>query len=430
MRYPIFYSLKYRIALIVFVLELILLTSVLGVTLNYIETRASDDMLDRRTVFFNLVKGLTQDSLFAGEYEDLQTFIDKISRDKEIIDIIVVNDRGTVVANNDLEQVGTKISMDIQKGNPQWLYEEINGLGAIYVKFSERVLEEQLAAAQNLGFIIAMSGIGIIAMVSLLFGFLLTRRLQKLTVAINKFQHHNQKIDVEVSGRDEVAVLSNSFNFMSSEINSYIHRLRQEQEQLEARVLKRTQDLNEAKEELIKKNQELKLLSITDHLTGIYNRAHLEEILSRHIANNLTSHKPFGVILVDIDHFKRINDTFGHDVGDAIIKTVAHVINSSLRDDDVLGRWGGEEYLIICPEIDVKGLVEIAERIHKAIKNSRSPKISRITASLGVAHYNLGDNENTLLKRADLALYQAKNAGRDCIKIQRKSVYNEMFVTE
>jgi len=420
MRIPFLVSLKYRIALIVFVLEVILLSFVLNETLNFIETRAHDDMLKRQKVFFELIKSVTQDSLFAGELEDLQTFIDKISKDKEITNIVAVNDAGTIVANNDFGQVGSSFLQEVDKLDEQWAYESIEGLGLILIRFSNQSLIEHTAAAQKLGMSIAITGISIITCVSLFFGFFLTRRLKRLTVAVNHFHQDNRVIDVDTSGQDEIAILGKSFNFMSSEINGYIVKLEKEQGQLEERVLQRTEDLHKVQEQLIRTNRELKILSTTDRLTALYNRAFLDDNLTREIIKTTRSKSPFGIILIDIDKFKLINDRFGHDVGDEVIVTVASSISNSVRSTDLAGRWGGEEFLVICPNTNFDGVFDIANRIHQAIRLCQSTQARRITGSLGITMFESGDSLADIIKRADIALYQAKSAGRNCVKVFNK----------
>lgn len=121
----------------------------------------------------------------------------------------------------------------------------------------------------------------------------------------------------------------------------------------------------------------------------------------------------FSLIMIDIDYFKRVNDDFGHQVGDIVLATVAKLIQDSIREIDILGRWGGEEFLIICPFTKDRGLVTEAERIRKNIEMYEFKKVGNKTVSLGITTYKKNDTPNVILKRVDAALYKAKENGRN-----------------
>ena len=159
-------------------------------------------------------------------------------------------------------------------------------------------------------------------------------------------------------------------------------------------------------------NFNLMLSSTTDRLTGVPNRAQLDKQMDKLIGKI----KPLSVIMIDIDHFKKVNDTYGHDVGDMVLKQFALTIKNSMRPVDFLGRFGGEEFIVIC-NAEINGAMEIAERVRQAVeanpvKISNSRDIS-ITSSFGVAEYGAGDTSATVIKRADNALYRAKQDGRN-----------------
>lgn len=152
-----------------------------------------------------------------------------------------------------------------------------------------------------------------------------------------------------------------------------------------------------------------------DALTGIYNRRHLSEQLDYQVNTALRVQQAFAVVLIDIDHFKHINDTHGHDVGDVVLKGVAHVLSRSLREIDIFGRWGGEEFLCILPHGSHDARIT-AERLRDALRQASLVEAIpglRVTASFGVATYQPGDHQDDVVKRADLALYRAKSEGRD-----------------
>jgi len=160
-------------------------------------------------------------------------------------------------------------------------------------------------------------------------------------------------------------------------------------------------------------NRELERLSITDRLTGLYNRMRLDECFDREIRRSQRYPQPFSIILLDIDHFKLINDTHGHQTGDQVLVAVASRLRENLRQTDVIGRWGGEEFMILCPETDVDGATTLAENLRQHLAETPMPPAGLVTASFGIASYAPGDQPQDMVSRADRALYAAKRSGRN-----------------
>ena len=152
----------------------------------------------------------------------------------------------------------------------------------------------------------------------------------------------------------------------------------------------------------------------TDHLTGLANRRRFERQLEREVARTARHGRPFCLITVDIDHFKRVNDTHGHETGDEAIKSVARVLQQGTRGIDLAARVGGEEFAVILTETGLQGAVEVAERLRLAVKAIDIPSIGSLAASFGVAECpSQATSSRELLVRADAALYEAKREGRD-----------------
>jgi two-component system, cell cycle response regulator len=175
--------------------------------------------------------------------------------------------------------------------------------------------------------------------------------------------------------------------------------------------------VKQLQDQLRDRNALLDQLSRTDALTALYNRRHLDEELGRRHGEARRYHDPLGVVLMDIDHFKQVNDVHGHPVGDDVLREVARRIQNELRLEDIAGRWGGEEFLIILPRTDLNGVIESAERVRTAI--SVTPVTAgdqRITVTIsGGCAVGPGESPAELLRRADKRLYQAKAAGRNQI---------------
>ncbi|MCB1052876.1 MAG: diguanylate cyclase [Acidobacteria bacterium] len=153
--------------------------------------------------------------------------------------------------------------------------------------------------------------------------------------------------------------------------------------------------------------------SVTDALTGLPNRRKWDEIQAREqiLANRY--HTPLGLIMIDIDHFKRINDTFGHDTGDQVLKRLAELGRSCVRDSDLFARWGGEEFAILLRHCGVEESRALAEKLRHVIETDRQEPWGSITASFGVTAYHWEESATDFLKRADGHLYRAKHGGRN-----------------
>jgi len=163
-------------------------------------------------------------------------------------------------------------------------------------------------------------------------------------------------------------------------------------------------------------NRKLEKLSITDRLTGLYNRLKLDEVLESEAARVPRSGQPFSVILIDIDHFKQVNDQHGHQTGDQVLIAVAEILRSGTRTTDFVGRWGGEEFLIVCPHTNTAGACRLAENLRQTIQNHPFPVVEQKTVSLGVTCYRQNDSVNAIVARADAALYAAKKEGRNRVE--------------
>lgn len=164
-------------------------------------------------------------------------------------------------------------------------------------------------------------------------------------------------------------------------------------------------------------NDQLAQLSRTDRLTGLNNRGHWEECLHTEFARCLRTHETASLVMFDIDHFKKINDTYGHQAGDEVIRTVADVLRTTIRNTDIAGRYGGEEFGVVLPVTKAREGQVLAERIRtkvEAITVSHGDSRIRFTVSLGIAEFDEGmEQHKDWLKQADQALYQAKGGGRN-----------------
>jgi diguanylate cyclase (GGDEF)-like protein len=162
--------------------------------------------------------------------------------------------------------------------------------------------------------------------------------------------------------------------------------------------------------------QEALSRAMFDELTGAGSRKLLYLILTQTKSHSSRHSHPISLILIDLDHFKNINDTYGHLTGDTILKTFADLLRSKIREEDTLIRWGGEEFIIVAPNTDDKQASTLAEKLRRTIEEHSFGIAQNITASFGVTHIEPNESEEATIHRADTALYRAKENGRNCVE--------------
>lgn len=160
----------------------------------------------------------------------------------------------------------------------------------------------------------------------------------------------------------------------------------------------------------------LEELSNTDALTGLFNRLKLDEVFSYEISKAQRYQKAFSILLLDLDRFKSVNDTFGHQAGDQVLIETAAVLRRRCRKTDTIGRWGGEEFLIILPETDLESARLLADKIRQAVAEHSFQHTKKVTCSIGVCTFRENDDPRSMLERVDRALYLAKQSGRDRVE--------------
>jgi diguanylate cyclase (GGDEF)-like protein len=178
--------------------------------------------------------------------------------------------------------------------------------------------------------------------------------------------------------------------------------------------------LAETNRELSMALERIEALAIRDELTGGYNRRFMLDALARERSRAERLREPFSICLLDIDHFKSINDTLGHAAGDAVLHELPSIAGQGLRGVDVFGRFGGEEFLLVLPGTGLEGARRVAERVRAAIGAAQFPGLPagrRVTVTLGLAERAAGEDVRALLKRADRALYAGKGAGRNRVEV-------------
>ncbi len=288
------------------------------------------------------------------------------------------------------------------KGN--YRYDKISWVGyvpsmGLYVASSVYV-DELEAASRHLHREIIYIG-GVILFVSLLFVtyylYRMLRPIQELADTAREIAEGNFTMRVVANSDDEVGVLARYFNRM-------VDRLEEQISTLDMKVQEKTKALRE--------------LAVTDALTGLYNRRYFSEISTEMFSLGKRENEPLSVIMLDIDRFKNVNDTYGHQAGDKVIVLLSKILEEIKRQSDIACRYGGEEFVLLLPKTDQEGAYELAERIRKQVEKSyivlEETKIG-FTVSLGVAEAEYGRDSNIeeVIRRADDAMYIAKRDGRN-----------------
>ncbi len=248
----------------------------------------------------------------------------------------------------------------------------------------------------------SLGAIGLIigVMLASLIIFSIRRGMKKLSTnmdLVSKAIQSNEDIPVDkmeqLESGDEFGQLSQNFSKMVEQVSTDIDKREQ-------------------------KSKDLETLASRDHLTGCFNRMKWDEYRQQAIVNSSMTGMPLSLLFLDIDHFKSINDNFGHDIGDTTLVTVADIVQKNIRQTDSLFRTGGEEFAVLLPEAESEEARLLAERIREKVAEHKFEQVNQVTISLGATTFRgKDDNESELCKRADQALYHAKRSGRNRVSL-------------
>lgn len=248
----------------------------------------------------------------------------------------------------------------------------------------------QVRQFRNVALLVVLVLLLIVAATAYYLGIIIVRPIERLAKGAAEVSLGDLDVDLPNTGGGEVAVLTGVFNRM-------VKRLREGREELER-------------------------LSVTDGMTGLTNHRSLMQRLSEETMRSMRNKRPFAVIMTDVDHFKSFNDTFGHPAGDEVLKRVATILKESTRTVDCVARYGGEEFAVLLPDTDIKGAIEVAERIRSRVAAEQFPERA-VTVSVGVAEFpSDADQAEKIIDVADAALYQAKHSGRNRVVRATKEV--------
>jgi len=290
-------------------------------------------------------------------------------------------------------------------------------LGFSTTKTMQRLETQKFALIKREAFIILLIAIGEFIALS----FIIIKPVSTISKSLQDRKNEDGVAlgRIPITTNDEFGELAKQFNELSSNLNIANNELQSRIDYADNELIKTNNVLLDRSKELTELNKEFKKLSITDALTGLFNRRYFEEALADEMGITKRHGDISSLLVIDIDYFKKVNDTYGHMHGDNVIKMIAGVMKDRLRGSDVLCRIGGEEFVVICRRIDKKDAIKLAEDIRESVEGrvtNTGKDTIKVTISIGVATVmkdNIDTHIENIFKFADIALYHSKENGRN-----------------
>ncbi len=358
-------------------------------------------------------------SVVGYDYHTLQLLLDEITFSDDIDYVKVENGKGQMMAEST-----KKVNLD--QATTMVFTENItldgNTIGKLHLWLSTKKTLDRLDSQK---YTLVTREAAIILLIALgefiALSYIIIRPVSQICKALTESIDENGTIigKLPVLSNDEFGALAQKFNLLSDRLNEANYKLLSKIDLTDAQLRQTNLQLIQQSEELQRINEELKLVSLTDALTGVYNRRHFEAVIENEVAMSLRHHDISSLILLDIDHFKKINDNYGHNAGDIVLKEVAQLLNSQLRKTDVLCRTGGEEFVVICKRVNKEESIKIADNLRRIIEQRRfvfNNVTFHTTMSAGICTMPNTHNARTseeIYHCADIALYLSKKNGRN-----------------
>ena len=358
-------------------------------------------------------------SVVGYDYHTIQLLLDEITLSDDVGYARVISNKGNVMAESgNAEQVNE--SSQVSFNQDIKLEENIVGnlvLGLSTEHTIRRLESQKYSLLKREAFIILMIAFGEFLALS----FIIIRPVSVISKSLNNSVDKNGKIigKVPVISNDEFGQLANLFNYLSSQLNNANERLQSKVQHADKKLIENNRQLVKQSNELRNISENLKKISVTDELTGLFNRRHFEELMKTEMELSHRHGDTSSILIIDIDHFKMINDNHGHPCGDSVLRDIAELLKSKLRKTDILCRIGGEEFVALCKRADKQAAQDIAENLRYAVEHATmdyGDTAINITISIGIATVTNKSNErerNNLYRYADISLYHSKDSGRN-----------------
>jgi diguanylate cyclase (GGDEF)-like protein len=357
-------------------------------------------------------------SVVGHDYHTIQLLLDEITAAGDVAYARVNRADGKL-----MYETGNRLENDQVRSFRQPIVLDEQVIGSLELELSTastlaRLEEQKFDLMRREGLIILIIVIGEFIALS----YIIIQPVKKITESFSRMMMGLQGEEVpqiHIDSRDEFGQMADQFNLMGQRLNDAHRKLKHEIEIADQQLVKKNRQLVRQSNELRRMNRELRGLTITDELTGLYNRRHFDEYLGKEIALVKRYNQPTSLLLIDLDFFKNVNDSFGHVFGDSVLRTIAGQLRQFVRSSDVLCRVGGEEFAVLCTHTSAENAIQLAESLRRAI-SSNVIKVGeqelKITISIGVAtlpHAQLEADSKSMYACADRALYYSKQHGRD-----------------
>jgi diguanylate cyclase (GGDEF)-like protein len=353
------------------------------------------------------------------DYHTIQMLLDKLVQSEDIVFARVMNRKGSTMA-----QAGTEVN---RNESVMQFFDNIvfdgEVVGQVIVGFDNRRLISQLEAQRGR---LVIREVGIVLLIALgeflALSYIIMRPLNVISRSLREGYQEAGMVRVQqipLQTRDEFGELAKQFNDIRAQLIEANERLQSKVEVADSKLRETNEQLMAQSEELRRMNEQLRRLSITDPLTGLYNRRQFEELMNTEILLSLRHGDANSLLAIDIDHFKRINDTFGHKAGDAVLRRLADLLVENVRRSDMVCRVGGEEFVVCLKRTPESQAMNVAEKLRKAIADANfyvdEDRIA-VTISIGIASVpsaTPAQRAEELFEQADKALYYSKEHGRN-----------------
>ncbi len=386
-------------------------------TLYFTVTRfdALEESLDNRGASLARQLGPASEyGVFSGNSEMLQRIADAALREPDVRSVEIRDSAGNllVLAENPVLPAKPVSFFEAKIGKNQTRLEDFFGkgkqagvevIGKVKVGMSGQSLMEKKRELFFDALLIGIFGLSGTGLLAISIGRSVTHSVLRLAETVEKLGKGDLDTPVAVDSGGELEVLEKGIGAMASRLKLMLEQLENYSHGLEEEVRKRT--------------EELELLSVTDELTGLFNRRYLNRVIQEELARSLRYGTDLSVCLLDVDHFKRINDYYGHQVGDDVLVSLSNLFESSIRDTDIVGRFGGEEFVMIMPNTSLEEALLVADKIRMLVQKIivLDAGAMPVTVSIGVVGCieSRVRSLNDFISKADHALYTAKDLGRN-----------------
>lgn len=375
-----FHSIKFKIFKIVFGIFFIVIAFTAYYNYQNIKEKIALDTQKETAQLIELLQKQITITLYNFDYLNTKKTIDSFLNKEYFTKIQIIHEDETLFADTELNTIEKKKKINCEKcRNDQNIIlspiktAQNEKIGTIIIYKHNELYKQALETIQNeifLAYILTVISVLIAAYIA---SFYITRPIITMVDKLNKVDI-NEELQFNIKTHDEFEYLSHAI---------------------------------ETKHNLLKEQM------VHDTLTGVYNRSKFNLALACEIQKHNRHQVPFSLAIIDFDHFKNVNDTYGHLIGDQVLVQIASLINSSVRSTDTFARWGGEEFALLMYNTNIDGAKYLLEKLRHLIEQHQIDDVGSITCSFGVSQYKDNEGENALIKRCDDALYQAKVSGRN-----------------